>query len=86
MVGRVVAVCACILGLSTIPVTSGAQTTTPPYELNAILSLTGGAAVIGTHEAQSLAIVEKIVNRCQGRSARHRFGRGGPLQCDAAAG
>jgi branched-chain amino acid transport system substrate-binding protein len=70
MMKRVAGVFALVLGLSTIPVTSGAQATNSPYEINAVLSLTGGAAVIGTHEAQSLSIAEKLINRDGGIQGR----------------
>ena len=47
------------------PVASAAQDTAP-YEINAILSLTGGAAVIGQREAQMLVIAEKVINKAGG--------------------
>jgi branched-chain amino acid transport system substrate-binding protein len=49
--------------------TSGAAAE-PPYELNAILSLTGGAAFLGTKEQPSLRALEMLVNSTGGIRGR----------------
>ena len=41
-----------------------------PYEVNAILSLTGSAAFLGTKEQQALAILEGVVNKGGGIGGR----------------
>ena len=42
----------------------------PPYELNVILSLTGPGAFLGTHIAQSYAVIEKLINAKGGIDGR----------------
>ena len=37
-----------------------------PYEINAILPLTGAAAFIGSAEAKSLGVIEELTNRLGG--------------------
>lgn len=43
------------------PSTSLAAATGPPYEINAVLSLTGPAAFLGSKEAQSLQVAETML-------------------------
>lgn len=41
-----------------------------PFEINAILPLTGGAAFLGKEEAQTLAVIEESVNKAGGIGGR----------------
>ena len=50
------AVLACVLAAY------GAAPSGPPYEINVILPLTGGAAFLGQPESQALQILERLVN------------------------
>lgn len=53
--------------LATIPL---AGTAADPYEINAILSLTGSAAFVGKEEAAALTVVESDVNKSGGIAGR----------------
>lgn len=52
------------------PSTSLAAATGPPYEINAVLSLTGPAAFLGSKEAQSLQVAETMLNKDGGIQGR----------------
>ena len=41
-----------------------------PLEINAILEMTGSAALLGAHEAQTLSVVERLVNSSGGIGGR----------------
>jgi branched-chain amino acid transport system substrate-binding protein len=60
---------------STISASSSVAIAAPaPYEINAVLSLTGGAAFLGNQEQRSLSLLESIVNRNGGiRGRRIKF-------------
>jgi branched-chain amino acid transport system substrate-binding protein len=65
------------LVLGTLCVAAVASTLSPPvaaqpapYEVNAILSLTGSAAFLGTKEQQALTILEGVVNKSGGIGGR----------------
>lgn len=61
------------IGLALALVAGGASfraSAAQPYELNAILSLTGGAAFLGTKEMQSLRALEATVNATGGIKGR----------------
>jgi branched-chain amino acid transport system substrate-binding protein len=48
----------------------GAQSVQAPYEINVILPITGGAAFLGTKEAEAVGVIEKQVNRSGGIRGR----------------
>jgi branched-chain amino acid transport system substrate-binding protein len=56
-----------IIGLTAFPALAADQT---PYELNAVLPMTGAAAFVGEAEARSLNIVSAIVNHGGGINGR----------------
>lgn len=43
---------------------------TQPYDINAILPITGSAAFLGTQESEALTVVEKLVNQTGGIRGR----------------
>lgn len=57
------------LGLFASPV-SAAESTAKPYEIDAILALTGGASFLGTAEQQALQLAEKTINKSGGIKGR----------------
>ena len=58
-----------LAGLAVLaPSAGGAQPA--PYELNAVLALTGSAAFLGSKEAQTLTILEGVVNQSGGIGGR----------------
>jgi branched-chain amino acid transport system substrate-binding protein len=60
----------CLLLLAGIVSSSSASAATEPYEINVILSLTGGAAFLGKQEQQSLEILSRVVNKDGGIAGR----------------
>lgn len=60
----VVALALVVLGLP------AAATAADPYEIHAILSLTGGAAFLGNKEAEGIRVVEAAVNKAGGIQGR----------------
>lgn len=67
---RPVLVAALALGVASSPFTSGPAVAADPYEIDVILSLTGGAAFLGSKEAQTLGIAEKTINSSGGIKGR----------------
>jgi branched-chain amino acid transport system substrate-binding protein len=64
------------LGIAVGALLAGPAMAAEPYEINAILSLTGGASFLGTAEQQSLQLAEKWVNEnggIQGRPLKFVF-------------
>ena len=65
------ALCAAVLLVFATGTAPGAAAVSGvPYEVNAILSLTGGAAFLGSAQSQALAEIEKIANRRGGIKGR----------------
>ncbi|HXP92140.1 MAG TPA: ABC transporter substrate-binding protein [Candidatus Binatia bacterium] len=64
--GWIVAVCAAFL-CTAVPTGSRAA---DPYEINAILSVTGQASFLGKEEAQALGVIEDMVNKAGGVAGR----------------
>lgn len=58
------------LALVVAPVPSVAGPSTPPYEINTILPLTGGAAFLGQPQALALQVLERVVNARGGIQGR----------------
>ena len=68
--GRFTALAAALLVSGAFPATAADE----PYEINAVLSLTGSAAFLGNEEKQALEAVEKITNAHGGiRGRKIRF-------------
>lgn len=63
-------VTAALLLAVTTPAHSAAAVSGEPYEINVILSLTGGAAFLGKAEQQALGLIEGIANRRGGIKGR----------------
>ncbi len=64
------AVLAIILAAVLAPLRAPAADDAGPYEINAILSLTGTAAFLGSHYARTLEVAEKTVNKEGGINGR----------------
>lgn len=67
-VARVIA--ALLLLTLSAPQIGNAQSAQSPYDINVILPLTGGAAFLGTKEAEAIGVIEKQVNRTGGIRGR----------------
>jgi branched-chain amino acid transport system substrate-binding protein len=52
------------------PGSAATATSAEPYEINAILSLTGGAAFLGKAQQQAFGLIEQIANRNGGIKGR----------------
>ena len=61
---------AAALALAAGTATALPATSADPYQINAVLSLTGNAAFLGAEEAQALGVIEKITNAKGGINGR----------------